>query len=170
MIYFELIHTTPGSPSTSISEINARQSLVAFFHVRGAFREDLMGVLADSEDAGRIVQKFLLGRGDAGDLHAVNTTISVWSKIRKRIEDERRYEFDEDPLRFSADQWASLDALVLRMTDLGKLGERIDKALKRKPSAIADGLNGDEEELGTAGRPDVASWRFKNSDWAIKPE
>ena len=77
--------SVPGSPSGSIAEVNARQSLVAFFHARPHLRNDLVGALRDLEDATRIVQKFLLGRGDASDLSAMSACISIWAAIRSRI-------------------------------------------------------------------------------------
>jgi DNA mismatch repair ATPase MutS len=84
-----------GSPSTSFKEINARQSLVAFFHVRTHLREDLQAALAKTEDATRIAQKLLLGRGHLADLSAINSTISVWASIQRRVEVEKDMETKE---------------------------------------------------------------------------
>ena len=78
-----------GSPSTSIKEINARQSLVGFLHARPHLRDDILQSLGDMEDASRIVQKFILGRGDATDLSAIHSTILIWASIKRRIELEK---------------------------------------------------------------------------------
>ncbi|KAJ6627193.1 muts domain V-domain-containing protein [Mycena sp. CBHHK59/15] len=166
------------SPSTSIPEINARQTLVAFFHARDHFRADLVAALASAEDAGRIVQKFLLGRGDAGDLHAVNTTIRVWAALQNRIAQERVHEMREameHRVEFQEAQWASLDALMCRMTYLDELSDRIGGALKRtdgtkdSPTVLdADDSEGEESSLGPEGPK--SAWKVGNNNWAIKPE
>ncbi|KAJ6574843.1 muts domain V-domain-containing protein [Mycena capillaripes] len=160
------------SPSTSISEINARQALVAFFHDRDHFRADLVAVLAGAEDAGRIVQRFLLGRGDPGDLHAVNTTIHVWTALRTRIVQERKQEALEAAERqvaFEDAHWTSLDALVTRMSDLHELSTRIGGALKqRDPGRDTTVIEDDEPDIGS----DIpkAGWKVGNNNWTIKPE
>ncbi|KAJ7462636.1 muts domain V-domain-containing protein [Mycena galericulata] len=165
------------SPSTSIPEIKARQALVAFFHARDHFRADLVAALASAEDAGRIVQRFLLGRGDPGDLHAVNSTINVWAALKERIAQERKQEAleaEDRQVTFEDAQWASLDALMARMSDLNWLSERIGGALKRAdPSKVmpvsveSDDTDG-ENPLGS----DIpkAVWKVGNNNWAIKPE
>ncbi|KAJ6604390.1 muts domain V-domain-containing protein [Mycena vulgaris] len=168
------------SPTTSIPEINARQALVAFFHARDHFRADIVAALARAEDAGRIVQKFLLGRGDPGDLHAVNSTIHVWAALKRRIAQEREHEALESAKRgvaFEEAQWTSLNALMARMSDLQALSERIDAALKREdpskdaPAAIEPDDTDSEGSLSS----DLpkAGWKqlgIGNNNWTIKPE
>ncbi|KAJ7706453.1 muts domain V-domain-containing protein [Mycena rosella] len=165
------------SPSTSIPEINARQALVAFFHARDHFRADLVAALASAEDAGRIVQKFLLGRGDPGDLHAVNSTIHVWTALKRRIAQERVQEALEAAERreeFEGAQWTSLDALMARMSDLQALSDRIGGALKRgegkdaPPAAIDSDDTDSEVSLGS--ELPKAGWKLGNNTWTIKPE
>ncbi|KAJ6519566.1 muts domain V-domain-containing protein [Mycena sanguinolenta] len=165
------------SPSTSIPEITARQGLVAFFHARDHFRADLVAALASAEDAGRIVQRFLLGRGDAGDLHTVNSTIRIWAALKARIAQERQQEAREAAERgvvFADAEWTSLDALMGRMSDLQELSTRIDGALKqrdpgRDPVVVdSDDAVVDSESLG-ADVPKVA-WKVGNNNWTIKPE
>jgi hypothetical protein len=164
-------HDVAGSPSTSIPEINARQALVAFFHARDHFRADLVAALASAEDAGRIVQRFLLGRGDAGDLHAVNSTIQVWAALKTRIAQERKQEALEAVLEEA--QWTSLDALMARMSDLQVLSNRIGGALKQrdtgKDSVVMDSDDIDNEgPLGS----DIpkAAWKVGDKSWTIKAE
>ncbi|KAJ7275302.1 muts domain V-domain-containing protein [Mycena haematopus] len=160
------------SPSTSIPEITARQALVAFFYARDHFRADLVAALASSEDAGRIVQRFLLGRGDAGDLHAVNLTIRVWAALKARIAQERRQEAAERGVGFADAEWTSLDALMARMADLQELSDHIDGALKQRDpgrdSVVVDSDDPDGEVLGADARK--VAWKVGNNNWTIKPE
>ncbi|KAF7319967.1 DNA mismatch repair protein [Mycena kentingensis (nom. inval.)] len=169
------------SPSTSVSEISARQSLVAFFYSRDHFRADLMAALAGTEDAGRIVQRFLLGRGDANDLHAVNSTIDIWASIKHRIAQERQQEELELADDFQPEQWASLDALMARMADLSELANHIGRALQPKSVSAApsdsSGSEGDEEgdsEAAQLQAPEMVgtkpAWRIGDYNWVIKPD
>lgn len=165
-----------GSPSTSMNEINARQSLVSCFHARPHFRADLRRALGNSEDASRIVQKFLLGRGDSSDLLSINTTIRVWSAIKKHIDDERYMESKERS-DFNDGEWTSLDALMSRMTDLRDLSSRIGMALEKggltkEGTRISDIARDKEEAVDTEieqGSPKIV-WRYGNDKWVIKPE
>ncbi|KAJ7786042.1 muts domain V-domain-containing protein [Mycena metata] len=165
------------SPSTSIPEISARQALVAFFHDRDHFRADLVAAIASAEDAGRIVQRFLLGRGDAGDLHAVNSTIHVWAALKARILQERQQEALEAAERqvaFEDAQWASLDALMARMSDLQELSHRIGAALKQRDPGKDASVGVDSEDVDSEASigSDMprAAWKVGNNNWAIKPE
>ncbi|KAF7339873.1 DNA mismatch repair protein [Mycena venus] len=167
------------SPSTSIPEITARQALVAFFHARDHFRADLVAALANAEDAGRIVQRFLLGRGDAGDLHAVNSTINVWAALKARIALERMQEALEAAERevaFADAEWTSLDALMARMADLQELSTRIGGALRQrnasKDTAVVDSDDIDDDSEGGLGVDSIpqAAWKVGNNNWTIKPE
>ncbi|KDQ63842.1 hypothetical protein JAAARDRAFT_393061 [Jaapia argillacea MUCL 33604] len=117
------------SPSTSLVEINTRQSLVAFFHSRPGLREDLAEILTSLEDATRIVQRFLLGRGDIADLSTIPATISSWSSIKSRIQQEKAMELQERG-RIQPDEWESIDALMGRLTSLADLSQRIATSLK----------------------------------------
>ncbi|KAJ7783497.1 muts domain V-domain-containing protein [Mycena maculata] len=162
------------SPSTSIPEINARQALVAFFHARDHFRADLVAALASAEDAGRIVQRFLLGRGDPGDLHAVNSTIHVWAALKARIAQEREHEAAERQGTFPEAEWASLDALMARMADLLELSTRISAALKRGDPSRDTTVAVDSDDVDNEGSlsPDIpkAAWKVGNNNWTIKAE
>ncbi|KAK7064442.1 DNA mismatch repair protein [Favolaschia claudopus] len=163
------------SPSTSIPEINARQALVAFFHARDHFRADLVAALASTEDTGRIVQRFLLGRGEANDLHALNSTIRVWSALKARILQERQQESleaTERGVEFAHEKWTSLDALVARMSDLQDLSNRIGAAIKQRDSVkeapIVDSDDSDTEVQVEGTLPRVG-WKAV-VNWTIRPQ
>lgn len=155
-----------------MAEINARQSLVAFFHARPFLRQDLVQVLRDAEDATRIVQKFLLGRGSFSDLSALCTTVETWSSIKERILTEQKMERAEDDPVADA-QWASVEALMDRMSDLSDLSARISMALAQREDAIRIG-----DEMGEVfplSEPSPAQLRDPRNplgiiEWTIKPE
>ncbi|KAK0198643.1 muts domain V-domain-containing protein [Armillaria mellea] len=158
------------SPSTSIPEIGARQSLVEFFCARPYFREDLVGTLAKLEDASRIVQKFLLGRGDTSDLLAVHTTIKTWSHLKLRIEREKLLEAQEREENFSPVEWSSLDSLMTRFSDLDELGRRIGSAVEKTDVDVDEpGEPVLEDEVEDA-EPAFFKWRYGPSKWVIKAE
>lgn len=163
-----------GSPSGSIAEVNARQSLVAFFHARPHLRNDLVGALRDLEDATRIVQKFLLGRGDASDLSAMSACISIWAAIRSRIELEKVMEGKErDGL--VAEEWGSLDALLSRMNDFSALQSRIGMALQGLRAEADDAEELDEMDTDNVIPPNQdgaegdLKWQVGNN-WTFSPE
>ncbi|KAI0374340.1 hypothetical protein BV20DRAFT_987490 [Pilatotrama ljubarskyi] len=158
------------SPSTSVTEINARQSLVAFFHARPYLSQDLVQLLRDAEDTTRIVQKFLLGRGSFCDLSAICATVDIWSSIQEKILMERKLERQEgDPADDAG--WASIEALMQRLTDLSSLSERIRQALAQRELAAAIGEEM-AEELSSAGPPQLRDPRNPLGiiEWTIKPE
>ncbi|KAK0208543.1 muts domain V-domain-containing protein [Desarmillaria ectypa] len=158
------------SPSTSIPEIEARQSLVEFFCLRSYFREDLVEALAKLEDASRIVQKFLLGRGDNSDLLAVYTTVKTWSHLKLRIGRERLLEAQERGENFCSDEWSSLDSLMARFSDLNELGRRIGSALERTDINADDPNESVLEDEVEDAEPAFFKWRYGPSKWVIKPE
>lgn len=150
-----------GSPSTSIKEINARQSLVAFLYNRPHLRDDLALFLNDIEDASRIVQRFLLGRGDPGDLSAIGSTISICSALRDRIALERSMEQRERGL--NPEDWASLDSLMSRMNDLSHLAAQIGRALQASRVDAMTSTPGDSTQ-------DVFRRLLPGERWTVKPE
>ena len=118
-----------GSPSTSQREIEAQQSLVAFFYQRPHLRDDIVRSLQDSEDACRIVQRFLSCKGEPKDLLSINRTIQVWTTIQERIELEKAMEHRErDSVR--GEDWYSVDTLLSKITSLHDLSTRITLALE----------------------------------------
>lgn len=166
-----LMITYSGSPSTSVTEINARQSLVAFFHARPFLRQDLTQSLRDAEDATRIVQKFLLGRGNYADLTAICTTIDIWSSIRERILMEKRMGGRGDEKVDDA-EWASIGALMKRLSDLDGLARRIRLSLVQRETTVSDGVDVADDEI-----PSVAAMPVRDprntlgiTEWTIKPE
>ncbi|KAI8995471.1 muts domain V-domain-containing protein [Trametes punicea] len=159
------------SPSTSVAEINARQSLVAFFYAKPFLRQDLVQLLRDAEDATRIVQKFLLGRGNFFDLSAICTTIDIWASIKEKILTERKME-QLDAGSVDHAQWSSIDALMDRLSDLSGLAGKIRAALAQREAAIAEG-----EELGEDLSPGTSPMQSRDprnplglTEWIIKPE
>ena len=119
-----------------------------------------------------------MGRGDASDLSAIHSTILVWGSIKARIELEKKMEKTERGV-ISEDEWASLDVLMSRMSELGELKTRIGMALLPRTDGVEDEAdvaaeasygapdNGAQAILQTKSKPAFA---FSHSDWAIKPE
>ncbi|KAI0757170.1 muts domain V-domain-containing protein [Daedaleopsis nitida] len=159
------------SPSTSVNEINARQSLVAFFHDRPFLRQDLVQYLRDAEDATRIVQKLLLGRGNFLDLTAICTTVGIWCSIKERLLMEKRMEARGDQFVDDAD-WASVEALMQRLADLDALANRIrTSVVHRETTAPVDDSLPQNDPLTVSAVP-VRDPRnpLGVTDWTIKPE
>ncbi|TFY59442.1 hypothetical protein EVJ58_g5777 [Rhodofomes roseus] len=139
------------SPSTSLSEISARQALVAFFHSRPYLREDLVQLLGDIEDTTRIVQKFLLGRGQPSDLAAICNTVRTWGRIKGRVELEKTME-DRERGAVCEKDWTSIDALMHGMHDLQHLVTMIEKAIPASDGTEAEvGVDTPAEEGEDAG-------------------
>ncbi|KZT74786.1 hypothetical protein DAEQUDRAFT_742256 [Daedalea quercina L-15889] len=158
------------SPSTSLREIKARQSLVAFFHARPYLREDLVQALGDIEDTTRIVQRLLLGRGQSSDLAALCSTIRTWTSIRRRVELEKAMEAQERGV-VDEEEWSSIDALMHGMHDLDHLVNMIEKAMATSggiDGTIAeDSSGGDGEDVGNG--LGTLSAGFVNMQWTIDP-
>ncbi|KAJ3558074.1 hypothetical protein NM688_g1127 [Phlebia brevispora] len=152
------------SPSTSLKEINARQSLVAFFYSKPDLRADLVEILSSVDDTSRIVQKFLLGRGDVSDLQAICTTIELSSSIKNRVQLERKMESEERGT-VEEDKWASIDALISRLDDLQDLIDRIRTAVVRTGSLQ------EIEPLGNSNDEVVQpADTFSSTGWSIRSD
>lgn len=124
--------------------------------------------LAKAEDASRIVQKFLLGKGDPSDMLALTATVDIWSGIQQRVNQEREMEYLERR-SFSASEWVSLDTLMNRMVNLEDLAQRISLAVERPVSPQYDELAEDadlesDENSGTL----RAEWRYGRVKFGIK--
>ncbi|KZP32367.1 hypothetical protein FIBSPDRAFT_812686 [Athelia psychrophila] len=161
------------SPSTSIKEITARQSLVEFLHVRPNLGEDISQILGDMEDASRIVQKFLLRRGDVSDLSDLHAAIAAWTSVQRRIGLERKMELQERGA-IREDQWASVTALMSRLNNMHELAKRICLAIELAPVANkaldAPELPEEDVEADTTLPPSTKSDKHSfTMDWAIKP-
>jgi DNA mismatch repair ATPase MutS len=150
-----------------LSEINARQSLVAFFHARPHLRRDFRERLRGIDDVTRTVQKFLLGRGSPSDIVAVNAAISTWSFIKGRILLERELEVRKKGSHLEL-EWASVDALTSRMKDLPELTKKIQAAFDNAT------LQGSPETFGED--PILSQEQSSNEkwqhgyQWSINPE
>lgn len=172
-IIHSLTHPYVGSPSTSIKEINARQSLVAFLYSRPHFRTDLLGLLTKAEDAGRIVQKFLLGKGDPNDLLALTATVNIWDGIKRRVNHEREMESFEQR-SFDAAEWASLDTLMNRMVNLGDLAQKISLAVENPAASQLDESEDSSSSEANEGEGDYSQdmsplqWRYGRMKFGIK--
>ena len=157
-----------GSPSTSLSEITSRQSLVEFFASRPHLAADVTQLLSQTCDTTRLTQKFLVGRGDQNDLASIGRTIRVWLKISATLTEEKALEVQERE-GYDEREWTSVDALVSRMHVLETLSETIEKAL----GTDIENTAGSPDELGQEA-PDESSqlenWRISPSRWYIKPE
>ncbi|KAA1468629.1 hypothetical protein DENSPDRAFT_771023 [Dentipellis sp. KUC8613] len=163
------------SPSVSIAEINSRQSLVAFFHSRPHLRNDLVTSLRGIEDISRIVQKFLLGRGNAYDLIVMKASVALWTSIKERISFEKVME-EKEVGRIMQAEWDSIETLISRMGDLEWLSNRIETALQIVPQDREDSsLDEVPEEIEVPPVPDVEplqgdpGWQ-NGYKWTINPE
>ena len=163
-----------GSPSTRLDEINFRQSLIAFFVARPHVRDDVRQLLSGAEDATRILQRFLLGRGLPSDFSSLNSSIITWTSITRRLALEREQELKERG-QLGASEWLCIDTLLGRMKDLSELSVRITASLTRTD------LSGDlepepETEEGEEATPDPDSSAAEinltsgAAKWMIRPE
>jgi DNA mismatch repair ATPase MutS len=134
-----------GSPSTSLSEINARQSIVALFHAFPHLQRDLRDRLRGIDDVARVVQKFLLGRGNTNDVVAIGTAISVWSFVKSRFSLERKLHSKEGGCD-SEREWAAIDALISRIEDLPELERKIQASMNGDPTRLGSSPEGSEED------------------------
>lgn len=118
-----------GSPSTSLVEINQRQSLVSFFHRRQHFRADICGILKEMDDVTRLCQRFLLGRADFSDVIGIKTAIGTWDTLKRNCENEKLLEGAENRLPPYSSEWASVESLLHRMNNIGDLYDKISQAV-----------------------------------------
>ncbi|KAF8529495.1 muts domain V-domain-containing protein [Gautieria morchelliformis] len=116
------------SPSISVTEIRARQNLVSLFYAKHHLRDDLVQLLKRLEDASRIVQRFLLGKGDVTDLSTIKNAIDTWEEIKSKIELEHQVDL-QGRSTGAGDEWLDLRRLLNRMADLRKLAWRIGMAV-----------------------------------------
>ncbi|KXN89833.1 hypothetical protein AN958_04837 [Leucoagaricus sp. SymC.cos] len=158
------------SPSTSLPEITARQSLVEFFVERPHLVADMTQLLSQIDDTSRLTQKFLVGRGDAGDLAAISRTIRTWSKIPALLVSEKMLEETEKE-DFDAREWTSLEALVSRMHALVELSETIDRALSSDAGDV-EGLSAENDhDLEDPNESNqLLNWKITSNRWCIQPD
>ena len=73
------------SPSTSLQEVNERLDLVTAFLEDPELRSRVVGLLKQSYDAQRLVQKFSLGRGDADELICLSRSVEASREIKRSL-------------------------------------------------------------------------------------
>lgn len=150
-----------------MSEINTRQSIVALFHALPHLRRDLRDRLRGVDDVARVVQKFLLGRGNTDDVLTIGTAISVWSFVKSRLSLDRKLyskEGDYDSER----EWAGVDALISRIEDLPGLERKIQASMD--PTRLGNSPERIEED--TTSPQDLSTednWQL-GYRWTINPE
>ncbi|KAF8761774.1 MutS domain I [Rhizoctonia solani] len=129
-------------PSTSVQEIRARQALVALFYARPHLRRDIVALLRKMGDATRLVQKLILGRGDADDLLAIAETIGV-TLI---------------PLH-----------AFRRVSDLSQLAEKIGTAVHVTPLLLGE-TEAPPKVTPAVGLPESSGDYVESKNWSIKPD
>jgi DNA mismatch repair ATPase MutS len=82
-------HSCTASPSTSLSVINERLDLVAYFLEDSEIRDTVISLLKRSYDSQRLVQKFTLGRGDPDDLICLSRAIEASREVRRVLSDQQ---------------------------------------------------------------------------------
>ncbi|KAI0004084.1 muts domain V-domain-containing protein [Russula compacta] len=156
------------SPSTSLSEINTRQSIVAFFHARPHLRRDLRDRLRGIDDVARVVQKFLLRRGNTDDVAAISMAISIWSFVKSRLLLERKLHLKEGGLD-SEPEWASIDALISRMEDLPELEKKIRASMDGTSTRPESSPGASESAIPPQELSAEDKWH-QGYRWSINPE
>lgn len=141
--------------------------MVAFFHARPHLRADIVQSLGQLEDATRILQRFLLGRGSTFDLVALCATIDVWNLIKNQLELEKRMELQERG-KLEDEEWSSLDTVIARIDSLQGLASRIRGAVVQDGQAIdvPDTVDGDT----TLPARTNERWTPVVQRWSIQPQ
>lgn len=167
-----------GSPSTSVTEIRARQSLVELFRTRPALLKDIRELLKEVEDATRISQRFLLGRGSVDDLISIKETIESWETICGLLSIEEAMEMHQDQEK-ATESWSSLKHLMLRMSNLKSIAERINLAVESERPSLSlseedDGGGSIEDEPTDVEtgleEPRTSSFFGTDMKWTIRPQ
>ncbi|KAI6005192.1 muts domain V-domain-containing protein [Pisolithus orientalis] len=157
------------SPSTSVREIGTRQSLVAFFYDRPYLREDIVQSLKECEDTLRIVQMFLLRKGELRDLLSIHRTIEVWMLIQRRLELERKMETLERGTS-TASEWGNIDAMMSSIADLQSLSHRIASALDDVESADPSTQAPEEDDVSQEDKA-VKTIAYNGVyKWTVRPD
>lgn len=144
MVEYQII----GSPSTSLQEIHARQSVVAVLHSRPHLRADLSALLkSQSSDISRIVQRFILRKGTIEDLVAIKEAISLWTLIKERVE----LEVQHGTTGILYDDWKTFESLLLgRIKDMGQLEKYIKESVDECALQMTPEVRGNSNEGGDA--------------------
>lgn len=137
-------------------------------------RDDVRQLLSGAEDATRILQRFLLGRGLPSDFSSLNSSIITWISINQRLTLEREQELKERG-QLKADEWSCVDTLLGRMKNLTELSMRITASLTRTDLSADLGPEPETEE-GEEMIPDPDSPTVEinpvsgAAKWMIRPE
>ena len=161
-----------GSPSVSITEINARHALVAFFSRRPHFRVDVSETLKRVDDVGRLCQKFLLGRADFTDLSSIHASIEVWTNLGKQFQQEKAAESTERLESSVHDEWNALDALFSQLSSLDNLSSKISRAIFADPGNTKT-FDTDEMDQNIMEEDTTLQPLFPDKDsykWVISPK
>ena len=130
--------------------------------------------MSGAEDATRVLQRFLLGRGLPSDFSSLNSSIITWISISKCLTSEREQELKERG-QLNVDEWSSVDTLLGRMKNLAELSVHIAASLTRTDSS-ADLEPELETEEGEEATPDLDSpavginLSTGATKWTIRPE
>ncbi len=130
-----------AAPLTDKSRIEARLSLVQFFHADPLLRADLREVLRSLPDVGRALGRVVAGRGSPRDLGQLRDGLNQARRIR-------------DHLAGRVDRPAPLDELLPRLGGHGALTDLLGRALVPAPPTersqggfIAEGYDASLDEL-----------------------
>ena len=130
-----------AAPLTDKARIDARLSLVQFFHADPLLRADLREVLRALPDVGRALGRVVAGRGSPRDL----------GQLRDGLNEARRV---RDHLLARADRPALLDTLLPQLGGHGALTDLLGRALVPAPPSersqggfIAEGYDASLDEL-----------------------
>ena len=159
-----------GSPSTSLSEINTRQSIVALFHSLPHLRRDLRDRLRGIDDVARVVQKFLLGRGNTNDIVAISNAISVWSFVKSTLSLEQKLRSKEGDRNWER-EWAGIDVLISRIEDLPELKGKIEASMDGDPTRLENTSAPESAEEDTILPQELSEDKWQQGyRWSINPE
>ncbi|KAI6134024.1 muts domain V-domain-containing protein [Pisolithus croceorrhizus] len=157
------------SPSASVREIETRQSLVTFFYDRPYLREDIVQSLKECEDTIRIVQKFLLRKGELRDLLSIHRTTEVWMSIQRRLELEKKMETLERGAS-TAGEWGCIDAMISGIADLKSLSHRIASALHNVESADRSTQPLEEDDISQEDKTAQTIACHGVYKWTVRPD
>lgn len=175
----KLTTRSKGAPSTVLSEINARQALVASFCSTSAIRRYLVSLLRSLDDSPRLLQRLYLGRGSPFDLLGLKKTIVGTEAVRENL----TAALDDLEHR---DERQAVSALLERLTDHTELSRAIEEAIDEdalvertrvmeRKAAVTEAFGAtaaqreEEENGGQDGQYTEGLWG-KNEPWAVKSE